>query len=440
MSGLSLLERLGLHAKPLRAWAMYDWANSAFVLVIITAIFPTYYKQVLSAGVDQEVANAWYGWATSIALIIVALVSPPLGALADFRGMRKRFLGTCVLLGVTSTALMFFLTEGAWVPALVLFAVGNIAVTGSFLFYDSLLPHIAAREEVDRVSAGGYALGYLGSGLLLVLNIAWILSPDTFGIPDAGVATRLAFLSVAIWWGGFSLPLFRHVPEPPATLPHSADGNINAALLALKRIPGTLRELRREYRDAFMMLLGMMVYNEGIGTIIRMAAIYALTIGLPQTDVILAILLVQFVGIPFSFLFGNLADRLGTKRSILLGLTVYAVAGIVAYGMETAAEFYLLALLIASVQGGTQALSRSLFASMIPKHRATEFFGFFSVFEKFSGIFGPALFAMMIWLTGSSREAVLSVIGLFVAGGVLLSFCNVERGRRMATSTLSAAG
>jgi len=428
----SLLTRLGLHRPELRAWAMYDWANSAFVLVIITAVFPIYFQQVAAQGLDPDEATARYGLATTAALCIAAALSPILGALADFRAVRKRLLGVCLLLGVGATACLYFVHAGDWFLALVLFVLGNIGLMLSFVFYDSLLPHITTSEEIDRVSSAGYALGYLGSGLLLVLNLAWIRMPETFGIASTESATRLSFLSVALWWGLFSIPLFRTVGEPPRTLEADESTTASAVRATFTRLMETLRDLRSLYRQAFLTLVAMFVYNDGIGTIIRMAAIYAATIGVPQHHVIIAILLVQFVGIPFSFLFGMLAGRIGAKWAIMIGLAVYSAISVVAYTMKSTEEFYILAILVATVQGGTQALSRSLFASMIPKHKTSEMFGFFSVFEKISGILGPLLFSVAIFLTGSTRDAILSVIAFFVVGGALLGFVDVAKGRRQA--------
>ena len=361
-------------------------------------------------------------------------MSPLLGALADHFAIRKRLLGGFVLLGVVSTALMVFIHEGDWQLALILFGVGNIALTGSFVFYDSLLPHLADSGEMDRVSAGGYAIGYLGSGILLLLIVAALLSPGLVGADDTGTVTRMAFLSVALWWGVFSLPLLLGVREPGKST-SAASGGSGILGPAFRRMMGTFGQLRGKYRNALTMLLAMMFYNEGIGTIIRMAAIYASSVGVPETDVIMAILLVQFIGVPCSFIFGNLSALWGTKPVILLGVVVYAIICIVAFRMTTTADFYLLAVLVALVQGGTQALSRSLFASMIPKQLSSEFFGFYSVFEKLSGIVGPAIFGMMVWLTGSSRDAILTVIGFFVVGAILLTVTNVAAGRRAAAET-----
>lgn len=425
----SLLTRLGLHRPELRAWAMYDWANSAFVLIIVTAVFPIYYKNVPAAGLSGEDATAYYGWVTTAVLFLIAILSPSLGALADFRAWRKRFLGAGVLLGVTATACMVFLHQGDWVAALILFGLGNLGLASSFTFYDSLLPHIAGGDEIDQVSTGGYALGYLGSGLLLVLNVLWIQMPELWGFEDSASATRAAFLSVAVWWLLFSIPLFRRVTEPARLIETGERNTRDSVRAALARLKGTISEMRGKHRQAFLLLLAVLIYTEGIGTIIRMAALYASSRGLPDSDVILAILLVQFFGIPCSFLFGGLAGKIGPKRSIMLGLAVYTGATVLAYRMETVTEFYLLALMIGMVQGGTQALSRSLFASMIPHHRTSEFFGIYAVSEKVGGFLGPMVFSFVITLTGSTQPAVLSIVVFFLVGGGLLFFVNESDGQ-----------
>ena len=431
MPATPILERLGLHRPELRAWAMYDWANSAFMVTIVTAVFPIYFSSVAAADLEPATASFRFAVTTTVALTFVAVLAPVLGALADFAGIKKKMLGACVGLGVVATACMYFIQQGDWVLAALLFAFANIGVTSSLVFADSLLPHIASPAELDRVSTAGYALGYLGGGLLLVVNLAWIQAPEAFGLGGAELASRLSFVSVAIWWAGFSIPLFRKVPEPARTLEADERAGESAIRASFVRLGETLRELRG-YRQAFLMLLAFLVYNDGIGTIIRMATTFGTEIGLEQGDLITAVVLVQFVGVPFAFVFGQLAARIGAKRAIFLSLVVYTVISVLAYGMTTATGFYALALLVGMVQGGSQALSRSLFASMVPRHKSAEFFGFFGVFEKFAGIVGPGVFAVMIALTGSSRGAILSLITFFVVGGLLLSRVDVEEGREAA--------
>jgi MFS transporter, UMF1 family len=406
---------------------MYDWANSAFQSTIITAVFPPFFSAVASAGLPPAVATARFAWATTIAVTITAVLGPILGAIADYRAIKKRMLGICVVIGVVTTMMMGTISRGEWQYAALLFMIANVAIASSFVFYDSLLPHIAAPDELDRVSTAGYATGYLGGGVLLVINLLWILTPATFGIPDAVTGIKLSFVSVGIWWLVFSIPLFRRVPEPPRMLEPDERASENPVRAAFVGVWEAFHQLRG-YRQAFLMLIAFLLYNDGIQTIIRMAAIYGAEIGIDQSAQIEAFVLVQFVGIPFSFLFGALAARIGAKRGIFLALAVYIAISILGYFMTTAWQFFVLAFLVGTVQGGSQALSRSLFARMIPKHKSSEYFGFFSVFEKFAGIAGPALFAASVSIFGSSRAAVLSVILFFVCGALVLRRVDVAEG------------
>ena len=436
---------LGLSRPELRAWAMYDWANSAMVCTIITAVFPIYYSKVACAGLRPNVASGKLAFATTIGMVIIAVLSPILGAFADYTARKKKLLAVFLALGVAAVAGMYFIHTGDWVLASVLFILANIGANGSFVFYDALLPHIASHDEIDRVSTSGYALGYLGGGLLLALNLAWYLKPAWFGLPagpdlsesQATLPMRLAFLSVAIWWLVFSIPLFRRVAEPRAIFSLDEHGGKSPIRAVLARLAETSRELRR-YRQAFVMLLAFLIYNDGIGTIIRMATIYGTEMGIDQGAMIKAILLVQFVGIPFSFAFGMLAGKIGAKQSVLMGLVAYTGICIVGYHMRSERDFLILAILVGMVQGGTQALSRSLFASLIPRDKSGEYFGFFAVVEKFAGIFGPALFFVINTLSGSSRGAILGVIGFFVVGGVLLWMVDVEEGQKQARTSEAA--
>ena len=431
-----MLNRLGLDRPELRAWAMYDWANSAFMCTIVTAIFPIYFQREAAATLEAADALAMMGLANTIAIAIVALLNPVLGALADYLPIKKRMLGVFLGVGLIATASMFFIDRGEWRLAMILFIVASIGAFGSMAFYDALLPHIAAEGEIDRVSTAGYAIGYFGGGVLLVINAIWILRPQTFGMADAGVASRVSFVSVAVWWFVFSIPLFRRVPEPRLRPPARTEANPLA--VALARLAQTLRELRG-YREAFLMLVAFAIYNDGINTFIKMATSYGAQLGLEAGDMIAAVVLVQFVGVPFAFLFGAIAGRLGPKRSIYLALGVYVVVSVLAYYVSTAVHFYILAFLIATVQGGSQALSRSLFATLIPRVKSAEFFAFFSIFEKFTGVLGPAAFTAAVSLTGSGRVAILSVVAFFVIGWAVLARVNVERGQAAARAAEAGA-
>jgi UMF1 family MFS transporter len=425
------LEKLGLGRQDLRAWAMYDWANSAFQTTIIAAVFPIYFHNVAAAGLPPAEATSRFAWATTISIIIVAVIAPLLGAIADYAALKKRLLGIFMGVGVVATAAMYWIQRGDWLFALVLFVIGNVGVAGSIVFYESLLPHLVGESELDRVSSAGYALGYLGGGVLLAINVLMIQKPGLFGIPDVATATRLSMASVAVWWLVFSLPLFRKVPEPARRVEAGERPQGNAFLTGVHRLFETFRELRR-FKQAFLLLSAFLIYNDGIQTIIRMATTYGSEIGIDENAMIVALLITQFIGVPFAFLFGHLADRIGAKVAVIGGLVVYAGITVLGYFMSNATEFMALAILVGMVQGGTQALSRSLFASMIPRYRSSEFFAFFGVFERYAGILGPALFAWVVERSGTSRNAILSVLAFFVIGGAILVFVNVDEGRRAA--------
>jgi MFS transporter, UMF1 family len=299
------------------------------------------------------------------------------------------------------------------------------------VFYEGILPHIARPNELDRVSTGAYGLGYLGGGILVTLNLLWIQKPEWFGLPDTTLPARLALASVGVWWAIFALPLFLKVPEPPRMLESDERAGESTIRVALRRVWETLRELRG-YRQAFLLLVAFLVYNDGVSTIIKMATAYGTEIGISQGAMIGAVVLVQFVGVPFAFLFGRLATRIGAKHAVLGALGMYVIITILGFYMRTATHFVILAGLVGMVQGGVQSLSRSLFASMIPPHKSGEFFGFYSVFEKFAGIFGPLLFYIMIAATGSSRNAILSILVFFIVGAALLWRVDVAEGQRVA--------
>jgi UMF1 family MFS transporter len=425
------LARVGLVTPEQRAWAWYDWANSVYFTTVITAVFPSFYATYAASGMDAARATARFGLITTVSVAAVAITAPILGALADYSGIKKRLLGIFMLIGVASCAAMVFIGEGDIGLASTLFFIGNIGVSGSLVFYDSLLPHVARAEETDRVSAAGYALGYVGGGLMLLLNLAWILQPQWFGFASATTAVKASFVSVAAWWAVFSIPLFRGVAEPAVRLDPDEARRGSAVRAAFVRLWHTFKEIRR-YRHAFLFFVAMLLYQDGIQTIIRMAAVYGAEIGIEQTAQIAAFVMVQFLGIPFAFLFGSLGTRIGTKRAIFIAIAVYAVATILGYFMTTVTHFFILAALVATVQGGAQALSRALFSRMIPPNKTSEFFGFFAVAERFATVLGPLVFTVSVAITGSSRSAVLAILLFFVAGAWLLSVVDEEEGVRAA--------
>ena len=421
------LARVGLQTPEQRAWAWYDWANSTYFTTVITAVFPSFFATYAAKGLEPAQATARFGLITTISVAVIAIISPVLGAIADYSGSKKRFLAIFMAIGVVSCAAMVLIGEGDVGLASALFFFGNIGVSGSLVFYDSLLPHVAKPEETDRVSSAGYAMGYISGGVLLAINLVWILKPTAFGFPDTVWAIRASFVSVALWWAAFSLPLLKGVPEPPVP----SDGGKSAIGEAFTRLGRTFREIRR-YRHAFLLFIAMLLYQDGIQTVIRMASVYGAEVGIDQNAQIGAFVMVQFVGIPFAFLFGSMGARFGTKNCIFVAIGVYIVAASLAYFMSSVTHFFALAFLIATVLGGSQALSRALFARLIPRDRTSEFFGFFAVSERFATIFGPALFTISVLVTGSSRTAILAIIGLFIAGALVLSRVDEAEGIRAA--------
>lgn len=408
------------------SWCMYDWANSAFATTIMAAVLPFFYSSVAGANLSKTTASSYWGYTNTVAMLIVAFSAPVLGALADHWGMKKKFLAGFAILGIISTAFLVSVSRGDWLLASFLYILGMLGFSGGNNFYDSLLPHVAGDGEIDRISSYGYATGYLGGGLLLILNLAMILKPSIFGIPDAEWGARYSFLTVALWWALFSIPILKNVPEPPVV--HIAGESSHPMRASFQRLSLTFHNLR-QYREAFKFLVAFWLYNDGIGTIISMAVIFGAEINIAQEHLIGAILAVQFVGIPFSLLFGNLAGKIGTKRAIFLGLAIYTGISIGGYFIQNALHFWILAILVGFVQGGTQALSRSLFGTLIPKSRSGEFFSFYDVSSKFAGIIGPSVFGFVGQMTGSSRLSIVALVVFFIGGGLILFQVKEKEGR-----------
>lgn len=402
------------------SWCLYDWAYSSFATTVISAVLPVYYSQVAARDLTGNTATVYWGYTTALALIVSVVLAPVMGAIADYTGIKKRLLLIFAAVGIFSTALLYYVTTGDWLLASLLFIFGNIGFSMSEVFYNALLPSIAEKEEIDRVSVKGYALGYLGGGILLALDVGLIQIMD-----DKSLATRLTFITVSVWWAVFTIPLILNVREPAVSARRRIDAGILTA--GFKRLSVTFHELRK-YRELFLFLAAFWIYNDGIGTISKMAAIYGAEIGISQSALIGALLMTQFVGIPFSFAFGRLAGYIGTKNSIMLGLFVYTVISISSYFMETALHFFILAFFVGTVQGGTQALSRSLYGSMLPREKTAEFFGFYGMSSKFAGIIGPLAFAVVSQLTGTSRLSIISLVVFFVGGALILSRVDIEKG------------
>ena len=405
---------------------MYDWANSAFATTIMASVLPAYYSRVAAGDLTPATASSYWGYTNTIAMLTVAVLSPILGAIADYKQAKLKFLASFAFIGILATVMLFSIQRGDWLQASLYYIVGRIGFSSTVVFYDSLLPHISTSKNIDRVSTLGYALGYVGGGLLLALNLAMIVSPHSFYISDSLLATRWCFVTVALWWALFSLPLFIYVKEPHTHVSRPSE-NINVIKAGFKRIRSTFDQIK-QFKQAFRLLIAYWLYNDGIGTIIVMAVIFGSEVGIGDKDLLGAVLLVQFVGIPFTFLFGRLAEKISAKKAIYVGLLVYTGIAVLGLFMRRPIHFWILAVMISTVQGGTQALSRSLFGLLVPKNRSAEFFGFYDVSEKFSGIIGPALFGVVGQLTGSSRLSILALIVFFIGGLLILKDVDLAAG------------
>lgn len=398
------------------AWALYDWGNSAFATTVIAGLFPIFFEQYWASNLDSGTRTFWLGVASSVSSLVVVILAPLLGSVADRGGLKKRFLAVFTALGVLSTAAFYWVGQGEWMIATILFTLGSIGFQAGTSFYDSLIVNVARDEQMDRVSSLGYGLGYLGGGALFALNVMMVLKPQMFGLADAAAATKTSFLLVALWWALFAIPLFRKVPEQRAR-GSSAMADLRAGIGQLRATVGELRKLK----PVWMFLLAYWLYIDGVDTIVRMAVDYGLTLGFPSSSLITALLMVQFIGFPAAIGFGFIAGRIGTKRALYIALSVYIGVTCWAYLLQTVAQFYLMAAAIGLVQGGVQALSRSYYARLIPADKAGEFFGFYNMLGKFAAVLGPIAVGVTKLLTGDARLSMLILVLFFIVGMLLLS-------------------
>ena len=434
--------------KAIWGWALYDWANSAFATTVMAGFFPIFFKQFWSAGADVNVSTAQLGFGNSIASLMVALMAPILGAIADKGSAKKKFLIFFAYLGVLMTAALFLVQKGQWVWAIFVYAMGIIGFSGANVFYDSLLPGIVGEEKIDYISGLGFSMGYLGGGLLFLINVLMTLMPQKFGLPDAAAAVRVSFLSVALWWGLFTFFTIFWVPEKKGA---SADKNGESIVAAgFRQFIGTFKRIRH-LKVVFLFLLAYWFYIDGVDTIIRMAVDYGLSLGFESTDLIVALLIVQFVGFPAALVFGKLGERWGVRKSIYLAIAIYM--GVTLWGtmMTDKMEFYILAVVIGLVQGGIQALSRSYYARLIPQNKAAEYYGFYNMLGKFAVILGPVLMGLVgliarrtllppaptpeqVIAVGqlASRWGIGSILILFIVGAILFYFVDEKKGRQQA--------
>lgn len=401
------------------SWSLYDWANSAYATTVLAGFFPIFFKDFwVTPGTAETVSTARLGLANSISGLTLAALAPVLGAIADRGGARKRFLLGFATLGMVMTAGLHLVARGDWGMALALYVLATVGFAGGNIFYDSLLVAVAPEAKFDFVSALGYGLGYLGGGLLFGGNVWMVLHPQSFGLPDAAAAVRWAFVATAAWWALFTIPLLLFVKEPPRN--GEGAGGWAAVQAGFRQLRETFREVRR-LRAVFLFLAAYWLYIDGVDTIVLMAVDYGKSLGFPSNSLITALLITQFVGFPAAIAFGRLGEKLGARTGILIALTVYLGVTAYSYFMNEVRQFYVLAVVIGLVQGGVQSLSRSLYARLIPRDKAAEFFGFYNMLGKFAAVLGPALMGATALATGSSRAAILAIIPLFLGGMILLA-------------------
>ncbi|MEH7886877.1 MFS transporter [Bacillus sp. JJ1609] len=400
------------------SWIRYDWASSAYSIIISTAVFPLFYKATATnAGVSLSNSTAYLGYTIAIATFILALIGPILGTIADYKGMKKRFFTIFFTLGVTFTAMLAFVPSDNWLMMLVIYTLAVLGSTGSNVFYDAFIVDVTTDERMDRVSARGYGMGYIGSTIPFIISIAIIILAQTKVLPiSTTVASQTAFIITALWWGIFSIPMFKNVHQK-----HYIEREPQLVLQSFKRLAKTFKEIRK-YKALFLFLLAYFFYIDGVGTIITMSTAYGTDLGISSTNLLIILFATQVVAWPFALLFGKLSEKYTGKKMLYVGIFIYVIVCIYAYFLETTTDFWILAMLVATSQGGIQALSRSYFAKLVPKANANEFFGFYNIFGKFASIMGPLMVGLTAQLTGNSSMGVFSLVILFVIGMVILAF------------------
>ena len=414
--------------KKVISWALYDWANSAFATTVMAGFFPIFFEKYWSNPENINDSTFYLGLSNSVGSLIVAALAPFLGAIADRGSAKKKFLFTFAFLGILMTGGLWMVGQGQWQLAAVLYMVGSIGFSGGNVFYDSLLPSVAEKKKIDFVSSLGFSLGYIGGGILFLVNVLMYQYPQWFGIPDGTIAVKLSFLSVAVWWAVFSIPIFLFVPEPGRETSLKLGEAISQGWFQLK---GTFKEIR-QMKVIGLFLFSYWLYMDGVDTIIRMAVKVGSSMGFEAGDMISALLMVQFIGFPAALVFNWFASKIGPKNAVLVAIVFYTIGTSFAYFMTTRLHFFLLAGMIGLFQGGIQALSRSLFSRLVPAGKEGEFFGFYNMLGKFSAVIGPILLGTVAVVTGDVRIGLLSIVILFIAGGLLLVQVDFDEGERFA--------
>ncbi len=415
------------------SWALYDWANSAFATTVMAGFFPIFFKTYWANPEDPAQSTFYLGLANSLASIVIAALAPFLGAIADKGSAKLKFLATFAFFGIIMTGCLRLLEQGAWHWAIVFYITATIGWAGANIFYDALLPGVATRKEVDFISSLGFGLGYVGGGLLFLLNVLMYLKYEFFGFSDASVAIKISFLMVAVWWAVFSIPMFLFVKEPRI-------GRVvpifKAVRLGWLQLRSTLADLRH-FRIVATFLIAYWLYIDGVDTIIRMAVDYGKSLNFSNSTLITALLMVQFIAFPAALFYGWIAMKVGAKKSVMSGIFGYIIITFFGFFMRQEWHFYFLAGMVGLFQGGIQALSRSLYSRIIPHDKAAEFFGFYNMLGKFATVIGPLLMGSITILTGSTRIGILSILILFISGGIMLWRVDIVKGEEYADKYLA---
>ena len=416
--------------KSILAWSLYDWANSAFATTVMAGFFPVFFKEYWST-TDNVTLSTWYlGLGNSIASILVAALAPFIGAIADRGTAKKKLLIFFAFLGIIATGGLWIVNQGHWQMAILFYIIASIGFMSGNIFYDALLPAVATKEKYDYASSLGYSLGYIGGGLLFLINVLMYLQPHYFGIADGATAIRLSFISVAVWWAIFSIPLILFVKEPTI---HKPIGIFSSIKEGWSQLVSTLSKIR-EFKVVVTFLMAYWLYIDGVDTIIRMAVDYGTSIGFPASSLITALLLVQFVAFPATLIYSRFASKIGIKNALYTAILGYTLITIFGAFVSKEWHFYVIAVFIACFQGGIQALSRSLYSRIIPKNQAAEFFGFYNMLGKFAAIIGPPMMGYIGLITGNPRMGILSIVILFILGGFILTKVDLQEGERISKS------
>ena len=403
--------------KEVLSWAFYDWANSAFATTVMAGFFPIFFKSYWAGELSGPESSAWLGTANSISGLAIVCIAPFLGALADITNKKKLFLGLFAFLGIITTGSLFFIAQGMWLTAMSVYIFACIGFSGGNVFYDSLLINVSSTENRNRVSALGYSLGYLGGGFLFVLNVAMYQSPEFFGLKSITEAVLFSFLSVSVWWGFFSIPILKYVKE-------NSSNKIEIKITYLitqsfQRVLSTFKDIRK-YKTLSLFLLAYWLYMDGVDTIVRMALAYGADIGLEASDMILALIITQFVGFPATILYGILGDRFGLKLMLSIGIIGYIFVTIFSIFITNISGFYFLAFTIGLFQGGVQSISRTIFSQLIPAEKSAEFFGFYNLVGKSAVVLGPILVGWVAYTFDNPDYGILSLLLLFIPGLLVL--------------------